>query len=111
MTEYAIDIQNVNKTYKASGKAPEKKALDDVNLSIKKGSIFGLLGPNGAGKSTLINIMAGLVMKSSGSMKIWDIDIDQDPRNARAALGIVPQEINFDPFFTPLQILDLMAGL
>jgi len=111
MSEYAIDIQNVNKTYKASGKAPEKKALDDVCLSIKKGKIFGLLGPNGAGKSTLINIMAGLVMKSSGSMKIWDIDIDQDPRNCRAALGIVPQEINFDPFFTPLQILDLMGGL
>lgn len=111
MSNYAIDIQNVNKTYKASGKAPAKKALDDVSLSIQKGKIFGLLGPNGAGKSTLINIMAGLVMKSSGSMKIWDIDIDQDPRNSRAALGIVPQEINFDPFFTPLQILDLMGGL
>lgn len=111
MFENAIDIQNLVKTYKASGKSPEKKALDDVSLSIPKGSIFGLLGPNGAGKSTLINIMAGMVIKSAGQMKIWDIDIDKDPRNARAAIGIVPQEISFDPFFTPLQILDLMGGL
>lgn len=111
MFENAIDIQNVNKTYKASGRSPEKKALEDVNLVIPKGSIFGLLGPNGAGKSTLINIMAGMVMKTSGTMKIWDIDIDKDPRNARAALGIVPQEVSFDPFFTPLQMLDLMGGL
>ncbi|MFP4314262.1 MAG: ABC transporter ATP-binding protein [Alphaproteobacteria bacterium] len=111
MSKNAIQIQNVTKIYKSSGKSPEKKALEDISLSIPQGSIFGLLGPNGAGKSTLINIMAGMVRKTSGFMSIWDIDIDKDPRNARAAIGIVPQEISFDPFFTPLQMLDLMGGL
>ena len=112
MIENAIEIKDLNKTYKAPGKnALPKKALENISLNIPRGSIFGLLGPNGAGKSTIINIMAGLVKKTSGSMKIWDIDIDKDPRNAKAALGIVPQEITFDPFFTPLQMLDLMGGL
>ena len=111
MNKNAIEIKNLNKTYKASGKSAAKLALDDINLDIPRGSIFGLLGPNGAGKSTLINIMAGLVVKSSGQMKIWDHDIDVNPRNAKASIGIVPQEISFDPFFTPVQILDLMGGL
>lgn len=111
MNKNAIEIQNLNKTYNASGKAAPKLALDNINLNIPRGSIFGLLGPNGAGKSTLINIMAGLVVKSSGKMTIWDHDIDVNPRNARASIGIVPQEISFDPFFTPLQILNLMGGL
>ncbi|MGB0720668.1 MAG: ABC transporter ATP-binding protein [Bdellovibrionales bacterium] len=111
MSKNAISISNLNKTYKGAGKAPEKIALRDVSLDIPKGSIFGLLGPNGAGKSTMINIMAGLVVKTSGSVKIWDIDIDHDPRNAKLAIGIVPQEINYDAFFTPAQILDLMGGL
>lgn len=107
----AIEIKNLNKTYKGSGKSPGKVALSDVSLDISRGSIFGLLGPNGAGKSTMINIMAGLVMKTSGSVGIWGIDIDKDPRNARAAIGIVPQEINYDAFFSPAHLLDLMAGL
>ncbi len=107
----AVEIKNLNKTYKASGKSAPKVALKDVSLDIPKGSIFGLLGPNGAGKSTIINIMAGLVMKSSGSVKIWDIDIDQDERSAKSAIGVVPQEINYDPFFTPKQLLELQAGL
>ena len=111
MTKNAIEISGLNKTYKASGKSPAKVALTDIDLTIPKGSIFGLLGPNGAGKSTIINIMAGLVMKSSGSVKIWDIDIDKDERNTRAAIGVVPQEINYDPFFTPAQLLELQAGL
>lgn len=111
MAEYAIDIQNLSKTYSASGKAPEKKALTDVTLQIPKGSMFALLGPNGAGKSTIINIMAGLVVKSSGSVKIWDIDIDKDARNAKSAIGIVNQEITYDAFFTPAQILDIHAGM
>lgn len=111
MNKNAIEIKNLNKTYKASGKASAKLALDDIALDIPRGSIFGLLGPNGAGKSTLINIMAGLVVKSSGQMTIWDHDIDSSPRNAKASIGIVPQEISFDPFFTPVQILDLMGGL
>ncbi len=109
--ENAIEIRNVSKTYAATKKSPAKQALTDFSLDIPKGSIFGLLGPNGAGKSTLINIMAGLVKKSSGSMRIWDVDIDKDPRNAKSAIGIVPQEINSDPFFTPAQLLELMAGL
>lgn len=107
----AIEIKNLFKTYKASGKSGAKKALDNVSLIIPRGSIFGLLGPNGAGKSTLINIMAGMVTKTSGTMNVWGIDIDKDPRNAKASVGIVPQEISFDPFFTPAQILELMAGL
>ncbi len=107
----AIELINLNKTYAAEGKSAEKKALDDITLTIPKGSIYGLLGPNGAGKSTIINIMAGLVIKSSGTVKIWDRDIDINPRNARSAIGIVPQEINFDPFFTPRQILDIQGGL
>jgi ABC-2 type transport system ATP-binding protein len=89
---------------------PEKQALKGVDLAIPRGSIFGLLGPNGAGKSTFINILAGLVNKTSGSARIWDIDIDANPRQARAAIGVVPQEINMDPFFTPRESLDLMAG-
>lgn len=107
----AIELTNLNKTYAAEGKSAHKKALDDITLNIPKGSIYGLLGPNGAGKSTIINIMAGLVIKSSGTVKIWDRDIDINPRNARSAIGIVPQEINFDPFFTPRQILDIQGGL
>ena len=107
----AIEIHGLNKTYAAEGKSAEKKALNDINLDIPQGSIFGLLGPNGAGKSTIINIMAGLVVKTSGSVKIWDKDIDKKPRNARSAIGIVPQEINFDPFFTPRKILDIQGGL
>lgn len=108
---HAISIQNLNKTYKATSKTPEKQALIDVSLDIPRGSIFALLGPNGAGKSTLINILAGLVNKTSGHITVWDYDLDQNPRAVRSALGIVPQEINFDPFFTPAQILDLQAGL
>jgi ABC-2 type transport system ATP-binding protein len=107
----AIEIKDLQKTYAAEKKSPAKQALKGVSLDIPKGSIFGLLGPNGAGKSTIINIMAGLVMKTSGSVQIWDEDIDKRPRNARSAIGIVPQEINFDPFFTPAEILDIQGGL
>lgn len=111
MSDHAIEIANLQKTYKATGKSGEKHALRDVSLTIPKGSIYGLLGPNGAGKSTLINIMAGLVVKSSGSVKIWDRDIDANPQGAKAAIGIVPQEINYDPFFSPRRILDIQAGM
>ncbi len=111
MSENAIEISNLQKTYAPSGKSPEKVALHGIDLNIPKGSIFGLLGPNGAGKSTIINIMAGLVVKTSGTVKIWDLDIDKNPRNARSQIGIVPQEISFDPFFTPLGMLDIQAGL
>ena len=107
----AIEIKNLQKTYAADGKSPEKIALHGIDLNIPKGSIFGLLGPNGAGKSTIINIMAGLVTKTGGTVQIWDEDIDDNPRNAKTAIGIVPQEITFDPFFTPKQILDIQGGL
>jgi ABC-2 type transport system ATP-binding protein len=107
----AVEIAGLSKTYAKQGKASAKRALDAVSLTIRRGELFGLLGPNGAGKSTLINIMAGLVLKSAGSVKVWDIDLDEDPRGLRAAIGVVPQELNVDPFFTPAELLDLQAGL
>jgi ABC-2 type transport system ATP-binding protein len=106
MTEAAISIHDLAKTYQGG-----KRALDGVSFDVERGSIFGLLGPNGAGKSTIINILAGMVQKSSGSAKIWGFDIDVNPRNAKASIGIVPQEISFDPFFTPFEMLELYAGL
>lgn len=107
----AIEIRDLKKTYATSGKSPEKVALKGVSLDIPQGSMFALLGPNGAGKSTLINIMAGLVMKSSGSVNIWGTNIDENARQSRANIGIVPQEIVMDPFFTPAKALDIQAGL
>ncbi|OYQ36018.1 multidrug ABC transporter ATP-binding protein [Niveispirillum lacus] len=107
----AIEINDLRKTYRGTAKAPPKEALKGISLTIPRGSIYGLLGPNGAGKSTTINILAGLVNKTSGKAKIWGIDIDEQPRSARAAIGVVPQELNLDPFFTPREILDLQAGL
>ena len=107
----AISIRHLVKRYAASGNAPPKLALDDVSFDVPQGQIFGLLGPNGAGKSTLINILAGLVMKTSGTAEIWGFDIDKDLRNAKRSIGIVPQEIVFDPFFTPFEVLENQAGL
>jgi len=107
----AIRIESLSKTY-AGGKGSEPKlALDDVSFDVPRGQIFGLLGPNGAGKSTLINILAGLVTKSSGKATIWGFDIDEHPRNAKRSIGIVPQEILFDPFFTPREALEIQAGM
>ena len=109
-TDAAIRIESLSKTYAARGTAP-KRALDEVSFDVPRGQIFGLLGPNGAGKSTLINILAGLVVKSSGKAIVWGFDIDQHPRNAKRSIGIVPQEILFDPFFTPKEALEIQAGL
>ena len=106
----AIDISALVKTYKKSKKSPAKTALKGVDLLVPRGSIFGLLGPNGAGKSTLINILAGLVNKTSGTASICGFDIDTQARQARSAIGIVPQEIAMDVFFTPFQALELQAG-
>src|SRR3954462_1550777 len=106
MSEAAIVIDNLQKTY-----AGGKRALDGITLDVPRGGIFGLLGPNGAGKSTLINILAGLVGKSGGRATIWGFDIDEHPRNAKRAIGVVPQEILFDPFFTPKEALEIQAGL
>ncbi len=108
---HAVEIKNLNKIYRANRKSGEKKALENISLTIPRGCIFGLLGPNGAGKSTLINILAGLVLKTEGEVKIAGIDIDKDPRRARSGIGVVPQETNYDPFFTPRQLLDIQAGL
>lgn len=107
----AVDVRGLVKTYAASGKSPAKEALKGVDLTIPRGSMFALLGPNGAGKSTLINILAGLVNKSGGTVTIWGNDIDVHPRHARSSIGVVPQELNMDPFFTPREILELQAGL
>ncbi len=107
----AIEIRDLVKEYAAQGDAPPKLALKGVSLDVPEGGIFGLLGPNGAGKSTLINIMAGLVNKSSGTIRIWGHDIDRDHRNAKLSIGIVPQEIVFDPFFTPFEVLENQGGM
>ncbi len=109
--ENAVETVSLCKTYRADGGQPPKKALKDVTLNIPRGSFFGLLGPNGAGKSTLINILAGLVIRTSGEARVWGFDIDRDMRAARRAIGVVPQELNIDPFFTPRELLELQAGL
>jgi len=111
MTTPAITIQRLRKTYRGGKGQPKKHALKGIDLTIPRGSVFGLLGPNGAGKSTLINIMAGLVVKSAGSVSIWGFDQDQNPRQSRAAIGVMPQELNLDPFFTPRGALEVQAGL
>ena len=110
VTHPAIEIRDIVKRY-AGGKGEEGKlALKGVSFDVPQGGIFGLLGPNGAGKSTIINILAGLVTKTSGSASIWGFDIDEQRRNAKRAIGIVPQEIFFDPFFTPYEVLENQAG-
>ncbi|HEX6843318.1 MAG TPA: ABC transporter ATP-binding protein [Stellaceae bacterium] len=111
MPERAVELRGLTKVYDSAGRMPAKTALDRVDLAIPRGAIFGLLGPNGAGKSTLINILAGLVIKSAGKAIVWGVDIDADARQARAAIGVVPQELNVDAFFTPREMMDLQAGL
>jgi ABC-2 type transport system ATP-binding protein len=106
MSQAAIQIDHLEKTY-----AGGKRALDGVSFDVPRGQIFGLLGPNGAGKSTIINILSGMVRKTGGSARIWGFDTEVNPRNAKASIGIVPQEILFDPFFTPFETLENQAGL
>ncbi len=107
--KYSIEANNVNKIF--FKKSKEIKALVDFDIKIKKGSIHGLLGPNGAGKSTFINILGGLVKKNTGVVKICDIDIDRNAKQSKFKIGIVPQELNIDPFFSPIELLELQAGL
>ena len=111
MSQNAIELRRLQKTYAATKKTDAKIALSGIDLDIPRGTIFGLLGPNGAGKSTLINILAGLVKKSAGTVNIWGFDQDENPRQSRAAIGVMPQELNLDPFFTPGASLDMQAGL
>jgi ABC-2 type transport system ATP-binding protein len=107
----AIELEGLRKVYAGSKRQPPKEALKSVDLAVPRGAIFGLLGPNGAGKSTLINILAGLVIKTAGTARIWGFDIDVHPRRARRSIGVVPQELNLDAFFTPREVLDIQAGL
>ncbi|HLO79231.1 MAG TPA: ABC transporter ATP-binding protein [Magnetospirillum sp.] len=109
LPDNAIEADDLRKVYR--GKRGEKVALDGISLSIPRGSFFGLLGPNGAGKSTFINILAGLVIKTAGTARIWGHDVGAAPREAKAAIGVVPQELNLDPFFTPRELLEVQAGM
>lgn len=111
MVQNAIEISNLHKIYHAGKAQSAKVALKGIDLNIPQGSIFGLLGPNGAGKSTMINILAGLVVKTEGSVKIWGFDQDVNPRQSRAAIGVMPQELNLDPFLPPRRALEVQAGL
>ena len=111
--ENVLNVENLNKIYskKRSSSVESIHALKDLNLEVKQGEIFGLLGPNGAGKSTFINILSGSTIKSSGIVNVWGFDLDKNPRQVKASIGIVPQEVNIDPFFNPKQLLELQAGL
>ena len=110
MNQQAISVKNLNKIY-GKNSLSKKVALDNINLNIPRGSIFGLLGPNGAGKSTFINILADLVKKTSGEVSVLGIDHEKDLKKVKLSMGIVPQELNIDPFFTPHELLEIQAGL
>ena len=106
----ALKVEKLTKIYSEKS-SNEIKALDNLNLEVKEGEIFGLLGPNGAGKTTFLNILAGTVIKNSGKVNVWCYDLDQNPRQVRSSIGIVPQEVNLDAFFSPKDLLELQAGL
>ena len=106
----ALKVEKLTKIYSKKTKN-EIKALNNLNLEVKEGEFFGLLGPNGAGKTTFLNILAGTVIKNSGKVNVWGYDLDKNPRQVRSSIGIVPQEINLDPFFNPKSLLELQAGL
>ena len=111
MNKIALSAGNLTKIYsKNNGLDKSVLALNKLNLEVKQGEIFGLLGPNGAGKTTFINILGGTTIKTSGKLKLWGFDLDNNPRQVRASIGIVPQEVNFDPFFSPRKLLELQAG-
>jgi len=111
MNKIALSAGNLTKIYSKNNSLNESVlALNKLNLEVKEGEIFGLLGPNGAGKTTFINILGGTVIKTSGKVELWGFDLDNNPRQVRASIGIVPQEVNFDPFFSPRKLLELQAG-
>ena len=111
MSNNALTVENLNKIYSNTKTKRETKAITNLTFKVKEGEVFGLLGPNGAGKTTFLSILGGTVTKTSGLVNVWGFDLDKNPRQVRVSLGIVPQEINVDPFFTPKKLLDLQAGL
>ena len=111
MPNNALTVENLNKIYLNSKTKKETKAITDLNFKVKEGEVFGLLGPNGAGKTTFLSILGGTVTKTSGHVNVWGFDIDKNPRQVKASIGIVPQEVNLDAFFSPKQLLELQAGL
>ena len=111
MDKFALTVENLTKIYSNSKTKKQNKALNELNFEVKEGEVFGLLGPNGAGKTTFLSILGGAVFKTSGKVNVWGFDLDQNPRQVRASLGIVPQEVNLDAFFSPKKLLELQAGL
>ena len=111
MTKNALTVENLTKVYLDSKTKKENKALSNLNFNVKQGEVFGLLGPNGAGKTTFLSILGGTVTKTSGSVNVWGFNLDQNPRQVKASIGIVPQEVNLDAFFSPYKLLELQAGL
>ena len=111
MSKNALTVENLTKIYSNSKTKKQNKALTNLTFEVKQGEVFGLLGPNGAGKTTFLSILGGTVIKTSGQVNVWGFDLDKNPRQVRASLGIVPQEVNLDAFFTPEKLLDLQAGL
>ena len=111
MDKFALTVENLTKIYSNSKTKKQNKALNELNFKVKEGEVFGLLGPNGAGKTTFLSILGGAVVKTSGKVNVWGFDLDQNPRQVRASLGIVPQEVNLDAFFSPKKLLELQAGL
>ncbi len=111
MNKYALTVENLTKVYSDFKNKKENKALNNLNFQVKQGEVFGLLGPNGAGKTTFLSILGGTVTKTMGKINVWGFDIDKNPRQVKASIGIVPQEVNLDAFFSPRKLLELQAGL
>ncbi len=111
MDKYALTVENLTKIYSNSKNKKVNKALDNLNFQVREGEVFGLLGPNGAGKTTFLSILGGTVIKTNGNITVWGFDLDKNPRQVRASIGIVPQEVNLDAFFSPRKLLELQAGL
>ncbi len=110
MMKTALSVENLSKVYLRDKKKDSNiNALNNITLEVKQGEIFGLLGPNGAGKTTFLSILAGTVIKTKGKVNVWGFDLDKNPRQVRASIGIVPQEVNLDAFFSPKKLLDLQA--
>ena len=111
MNKFALTVENLTKVYSSSKSKKHNKALNELSFEVRQGEVFGLLGPNGAGKTTFLSILGGTVVKTSGKVNVWGFDLDNNPRQVRASVGIVPQEVNLDAFFSPEKLLDLQAGL